>query len=257
MTTINKAFSQVASYERYTRDKLLAFIEECKPRVFRFAPPTFTKPPATYPPLYVYNNGTSNHVNITAGSLHFPSINYTKDFAEVNNHSCSSGDFIFIQRSGDNDWEIGYGDEPTDCLFIRLGKITGLVVDYTKGWNGGDITFPEMFPVQAKSDGVDPPGYTYKTMNGVEIGSGATPNNVRLTNVAYICDTTDFDDTFNGIAGFNKDGSFKFFVLNEYPKVETECLACITGGPDSNGCYTIVPKQCTVLKKLVPDVCPS
>jgi len=235
------------------------------PPVAVISPPV----PAPNPPLYIYDasNDAGAKIGVTGGVLQHVYIGVLVAVAAYDPATVNDGDKVWVERTGPNDWLINKGaDWPTDKLYLPLGDIsvddTGdvSVVDaITYNWDGGDLIVPEVFPVTVTGDSSDPPVYTVKTLaaaGGIDITADAAagvPTNYRDADLSYIAGTT-------GFAKILADGSFAFFVEDEYADHETKCVAIVTGsdGTDSMGrpCYLIAPAQYSLTKLKSPTSCP-
>jgi len=226
---------------------------------------TLNPSPSTPPPrnLWCAPNGTANQIDITLGNLQHVFNGFAFEIPALTAHTVADGDKAWVARTGANTWASATGaDWPTTQIFVKLvdkisvdddGAVT--IDDADRWWDGGDLIVPEIFPVTVTGDSSDPPVYTVKTLaasGGVDITAdtpSGVPTNYRDANLSYKAGPC-------GVAKIIADGSFVFFVEDEYADHETKCVAIVTTGPDSNGCYTIAPAQYSLTKLKSPGTCP-
>ncbi len=225
----------------------------------------------TLPNFLVYDASDSDgpKVGITGGDLNFYAPGFVAQVPKFDPDAVSDGDKAWVQYDGDMDWSLQTGaDYPTDLIYISLANNipvtagTGGAPDYVDfaadgsdfDWEGGDMTPESHYAVTVDGSGDDPPTYEdITTLTGIDLvanyGLTGAPTNYRDAELSYTAGT-------KGYAKLLDDGSFEFFVEDEYVNHQTICAAVVTAGPDSNGCYTIAPSQVSVNTLKSPVSCP-
>lgn len=196
---------------------------------------------------------SATEVKVKGGSLIHVYNDVALAVADSSALAVEDGDYVWLERTGDNVWAFANGAEfPADKLSILLAtcevdEIDGITLDYENGWSGGDMIIPEIFTVDLVSDGgsggnIDTPcdwTYTATTPGGIEISTAMIPAAARMVNVEY-------SEGTKGICRITTGGSFELLlVLDEVP-VPVEALIMVAVSKDGD-CYTVEPHRAKLL----------